>query len=191
MIKHSKRTLYLAFGILAVLLAGCENPLVQDVLRGPATLSSITVMADVTGTRNWGLSPGLTYGTFEYTAIVPVDTTGITVVGTPKRGGEIWYSQDGNPEQGNGVFSFSGQTTVIKIRVTTPYKDDSYYTINFIRGAPYLLTLAAGHGTIQSEALLDEADDYILSARLCPVLSFRSRLPPTLATTQKGSASTG
>jgi hypothetical protein len=138
--KRPVRKFVLPLLVVLLFWGGCENPLVQDILRGPATMENISVGAD--GLGMYSLTPMFSAGITEYTVTVPYATRSISVGGRPGRDGEVSYSRGGE-ESASGVFAFGeedyGEATVILVRVERPYMDPQVYTVTVIRGSDSLL----------------------------------------------------
>jgi hypothetical protein len=126
-----------------LILSGCENPLVQDILRRAAELEGIKIFAadsegNAAGNISSGLDPSFTPGHVSYTAEVPFNTGIIRITGIPGDEGSISYSLNGGPETASGEFAFppSSYRAVVAIHVEQEYRDKRVYTLEIKRQLP-------------------------------------------------------
>jgi hypothetical protein len=139
-----KRTVF-AILVPALLCAACENPVVQDILRVPATVTALHISAETldggvykaAGDIAHGLDPAFSPERTEYTALVPEKTDRITVTAAPYKNGSVRYREEGGQENDTGVFDFTGkQSAVIYVTVNREYMDATVYTILVKRKQP-------------------------------------------------------
>jgi hypothetical protein len=131
---------------LAGLLGSCENPYVQEILRGPAVLDNLALVAGE-GVR-YKLDPDFNDDILEYAVSVPFPTARIRLEGFDHRDAEITYSisLDGETweaETGDGGFEFDNELYIeggyVKIRVNRKYMDEQVYTVYVKRATDDLL----------------------------------------------------
>jgi hypothetical protein len=131
-----KKWLHIIFAGLVVW--GCENTYMQDVLRDAALLTNINISPQPAPEINYALDPGFTPKQTSYTALVPFETRSITLSGTSDKKTVITYRRDADPESASGVFDFPGDMNHTRITVTASrdYMDSTVYTVAITRKQP-------------------------------------------------------
>jgi hypothetical protein len=129
--------------IAAFLLLSCENPMVQDLLRGPAYLDGISIAAD--DGNNYEVNPAFNAETTDYTITVPYTTQSIAINGRPHKDGTISYrrSTDGTSFSAPtswGTFAFGDDVQMfVQVLVDRPFMDTRVYTLTIIRAGDSML----------------------------------------------------
>jgi hypothetical protein len=126
--------------VLAVFFGSCENPYVQEILRGPTVLDNLALYTEE-GVR-YKLDPDFDSNILEYTTSVPYPTTVIVFEGFDHRDAEVKYRLSGDgvtygEENSGGSFTFSREDYpwegYVKVRVNRKHMDERTYTIHVIR----------------------------------------------------------
>jgi hypothetical protein len=139
------RTKILAIVFPALFLAACENPLVQDILRVPATVTAIHIHAETldggeykpAGEIAYGLNPAFSPEHRDYTALVPENTDRVSISAAPRKEAVVRYQEEGGPENGSGQFGFTGKNSaLIHVTVEEEFLDTRVYAIRIRRKQP-------------------------------------------------------
>ncbi|MDR1900180.1 MAG: cadherin-like beta sandwich domain-containing protein [Treponema sp.] len=129
--------------VLLVLLSGillfpaCENPYVQELLRGSSALDNISVSAYISAGaegQTYAVSPHFNADTTGYTVRVPYQTKRVDITAVPHREGPVTFlREDGTAFDGSYPFTEDLEARVF-IRVETPYMDARTYGLTILRG---------------------------------------------------------
>jgi hypothetical protein len=126
--------------VLAGFLGSCDNPYVQEILRGAAVLDNMVVYTE--DQVRYKLTPDFDSNILEYTTSVPYSTTAIMLEGLDHRDADIKYRISGDgvtygEETGAGEFEFTKELypwdAYVKVRVNRKHMDERTYTIHVIR----------------------------------------------------------
>ncbi|MDR2144294.1 MAG: cadherin-like beta sandwich domain-containing protein, partial [Treponema sp.] len=123
-----------------MIMSSCENTMIQELLRAPVSLESISVTSDVwtEGEAPYALSPAFEPGITAYEVTVPFETREVHFRGTPRQRASVRYAAaDGSPELRTGVFSYTGnENKVFTVTAWEEYMDDAHYEITVKRNLP-------------------------------------------------------
>ena len=109
------------------------NPYVQELLRGPATLESLSVMVD--DGQIYSSRPDFNKDILEYTVRVPYATQNIRIMAKPNKNGAAYFTMN-NITNNDGAFLFlDDQQAAVEIYVERPHMDSRTYTLRVIRGS--------------------------------------------------------
>jgi hypothetical protein len=131
---------FFVLGLTVLLFSVCENPYVQELLRGLATLEGIHVTAN-SETTFYELKPAFSADLTGYAARVPFLAESVTITGISHKNTKITYQKgDGmvfGPESASGTFFFPPEemSAEVRIRVEQAYMDSQVYTLSIRRGA--------------------------------------------------------
>jgi hypothetical protein len=136
----SAARVWLVLAFLIPVFGGCDNPYVQEILRGPTVLDNLTLHTEEQARLK--LEPDFDSDILEYTAAVPYSAAVIFFEGIDHRDAEIAYSisADGvhfGEENTTGRFPFDKEVykreAFVRFRVNRKYMDERIYNIHVIR----------------------------------------------------------
>ena len=95
------------FFAVAAILSGCNNVYIQELLRGPATLDSIGIMAS--DGHVYSSRPDFRADVLDYEVRVPYDTRDIQIIAGAR--GKVYFTVNGETNT-NGKFLFTEEKEV-------------------------------------------------------------------------------